>query len=158
MGTILFIGQAPSRITEGSAAFTGHSGRRIATLMGITHAEFLARFAAANLLEHYPGKSGRGDAFNRDEARRAAERLWPEFPQRTVFVGKAVAGAFGFADIEPCTWTKVGHRSIALLPHPSGVNHYWNNAANRERARSFLTGLVAGAGRRPARPRRHGSS
>jgi uracil-DNA glycosylase len=149
MSKVMFIGQAPSRITEGSPAFTGNTGRKIAALMGISHADFLARFDGTNLLEHYPGKSGRGDAFDVRLASVYARVIWPTLPRRVVFVGKRVATAFGFADLAPCSWVESGDRLVALLPHPSGVNHWWNDAGNREKGRAFLRELAGDGARDP---------
>jgi len=32
---------------------------------------------------------------------------------------------------------------VAVIPHPSGVNHFWNKASNRKEARRFLRDVTS---------------
>jgi len=62
-----------------------------------------------------------------------------------VLVGAAVARAFG-ARVGELAWghDPVLRAELALLPHPSGVNLWWNLPTNVERARAFLRKLSGG--------------
>lgn len=59
-----------------------------------------------------------------------------------LLAGKRVASAFGLDEeylADPVAFP-IGGRPVAVhvVPHPSGVNRWWNEPANRERARAFL--------------------
>jgi uracil-DNA glycosylase len=55
-----------------------------------------------------------------------------------LFVGKRVAQAFGYGDDELLTWHRHKAYNRATVPHPSGVNKWWNDSQNRERGEDFL--------------------
>lgn len=135
---VLLVGQAPSRDTCGGPPFSGRSGRRLADLAGVKHDELREVFALVNLLDRWPGKNGRGDAFPMGEARAAAARLDLSKHDVVVLVGKSVARAFGIGEAEYFA-ERVG--GVFVVPHPSGVNRWWNDAANEERARRFMEEL-----------------
>lgn len=112
-----------------------------------------------NLLAEYPGpaRSGKGDAFPRSRAAAGARRLAPSLAgRRAVLLGRAVAGAFRLpGDVPFLTWVEAEVRgvriSVAVVPHPSGVNTWWNDAGNRRCARRFLRGALGVRHRRRAR-------
>jgi hypothetical protein len=54
-----------------------------------------------------------------------------------VFAGKRVARAFGHVE-DYYVWD--GKR--VTMPHPSGINHHWNEPRNVRRARRFLRSLA----------------
>jgi hypothetical protein len=64
-----------------------------------------------------------------------------------VLMGTRVRDAFA---IDPavtiCRWFNVGVR-MALMPHPSGRNRYWNETANVQRVERFLRRAVKEAKR-----------
>jgi uracil-DNA glycosylase len=148
----VLVGEAPSRDTEGLPPFSGRSGARLAELLGEDPAE---AFALENLLRRWPGPagSGKGSAFPLGPARKGARRLLRAYRgRRFILAGWRVASAFG---VRPCGhWPRelewcgdwahsldgsgAGAGSFAVLPHPSGVNLWWNDPANVERARRFL--------------------
>lgn len=154
----LLIGQAPSRTATGRA-FDGPngSGARLSRLLG---RPLLDAVDAINLLDRWPGKKGKGDAFPAGTARRAALRLAPSLRndvrrgrgRAVIFVGRGVAAAFGESTRCNATgrlyclgwhWSEHGFR-YAILPHPSAVNRWWNDPKNVARARRFLRAAVAG--------------
>lgn len=153
---IVLVGQAPSRETDGEVPFSGRSGRRIAELIGIRHAELGDRFALANVFDSWPGPSphGKGDAFPMAEARLAAERMQRRLvDRRLVFFGASVAKAFGhdpreillrFSAAPGYQERLAGGAAVAYVPHPSGVNAWWNDPANEAQARRFLRSLTGG--------------
>lgn len=141
---IVLVGQAPAR-NSGERAFDGRSGDRLATYMGLDDRhELLARFECLNLLGRYPGSAGpKGDVFPRARARGAARRLLGRLEGRSVLLaGKNVAHAFGVRS-EYLVWgDHPGGFVCAAIPHPSGVNHWWNDEANRRRFRRWAGAML----------------
>lgn len=138
---LLIVGEAPSRLV--SEPLTGPSGRRLSELMGIEHGEMLERFERTNLLADWPGRDGHGSAFPlllaMSRALELREGPWDAF----LLLGKRVAAAFGFrADVRYLAWYEMADRRFAVLPHPSGVNRWFNEPANRAQARRFLRSVV----------------
>lgn len=140
----LIVGQAPSRDTDGQAPFTGRSGARLADLLGIPHPALPRYVDLVNLIDRWPGKRGKGDRFPIGEARAAAAMLLSVTPHdRIVVCGGRVAEALGLpVDIRPLETHTRGPRLFLMLPHPSGVNLWWNDpdhvAAATERLRKFI--------------------
>lgn len=144
MSRVVIIGQAPSRLSDPSEPLSGNSGRRLASLAGLSLPEFLDRFERRNLLDAWPGKAGKGDAFVRaGEARALAESLRAGLAtRRVVLLGTAVARAFGFPGA-PFEFRPYWEGSFATCPHPSGTNRWWNDRAKVWAAREFWTTLAA---------------
>jgi hypothetical protein len=155
LGKITLVGQAPSRETDGLGAFRGRCGRRLADLAGLTLDGLHEAADAVNLLGRWPGRAGRGDAFPMAEARAAAAAMSLE--GRAILVGRAVACAFGLRGLEPLRWVRSGALEVAMVPHPSGLNAWWNSPENRSAAAAFLRGALA-PGPRPGLPRRRPAS
>lgn len=140
---MLLVGQAPSRNSNPAFAFSGRSGERLIALSGLTYEEFWGRVDAVNLVIAWPGKAGpKGDKFPLMEARKAAVAYMSGLavvgPEYAVFVlcGRAVARAF---DLEFLDWFKTyGIPRFAVIPHPSGVNHMWNDPRTTRQARRFF--------------------
>jgi uracil-DNA glycosylase len=149
-GRVVFVGQAPSQNTDGLAPFSGRSGQRLAALSKIPHNDLGNVFELRNLFDRWPGKmTGKGDRFPATEARKRAMKLSTKLRgQRVVFVGHNVSKAFGVKVGQGAlmTWLTVGHIPFrfAVIPHPSGVNRWWNNTANERAASDFLCQLVQG--------------
>jgi uracil-DNA glycosylase len=145
---VLLIGQGPSRRRpRGARAFDGPgAGAHLAKLAGVPQAELLRRVRAVNLLKTWRGKAGKGDRFPMAAARRAAAKLYSSKLYHeadvVVFVGDAVARAFGVGRLKPCG---IYWGWAAKLPHPSGVNRWYNEQANRDLASRFLRDLIGGA-------------
>lgn len=129
-------------------ACTGAVGSKIGALLGISGSEFFhSRYARVNLNARFNGKAGKGDVFDRKEA--ALQSVgwlggkWTHY----VLLGAEVAGAFGYKNPE---WlSAVGryvrasaggevYKNFFFLPHPSGINSWWNDDFNRFRARKRL--------------------
>lgn len=138
--SVLLIGEAPAP-RGNRRAFDGPSGDRLAQVMGMGRDELLGRVRARNLLRRWPGASGKGSAFPVADARAAARRARLD-ADVVLLAGLRVAGAFG-ARAGFFEWFELRGRRAAVIPHPSGVNRWWNDAANRERARAFLRGVLA---------------
>lgn len=148
MARVLLVGQAPGRSgpPPGRALVGGASGtflQKIAGFQGDLKG-YLKHFETTNLLDKYPGRAAgaKGDLFPKDEARRRAEQIEPTFRgRRVIFVGYNVAHAFGH-DLSIFQWFSwlapdLAYR-YAVIPHPSKVNHFWNDKANVRRAVRFF--------------------
>ena len=146
---LLFIGQAPSQETEGKPPFTGKCGKFLAeTLLNTTQEQMLEDHDFINVLNHWPGKGYGGDKFPLNEAIPAARGLWPTLAGRTVvLLGSNVGRAFGAKQFvyfqwyefrDPQEFRNVICPKMAIVPHPSGVNRYWNNPNARLLAQKFF--------------------
>lgn len=139
---LLLVGEAPNASGEGRRPNTTFTGGRIAKMGG----HDLPR---TNLLREWPGPQGRGSAFPMSLARPAAKRLWRRKPKRVafVFVGKRVSQAFGWKG-EFFEWGDLDGRQVVSMPHPSGINQWWNDPANHEAASAFIAALAEAYGPR----------
>lgn len=149
----LIIGQAPSRKSDPSKPLSGRSGRRLADLAGVPLEKFVETFDRMNLIEEYPGSSGKGDAFFAVQAqRRAIEivRTGEILRPHVVLLGVNVALAFGLSGMKPLVWTERDGVAIAMCPHPSGVSLWWNDPEHVEEARAFWRKLAQESGLAPS--------
>lgn len=131
---VLVVGEAPGRRSGG--VLEGYE-RKLSGLSSLRR---------VNLVETYPGPApSKGALFPAHEAARAAIRLDRRTDRGTSFVlvGRRVAAAFGFRrhEYDMFDWFARGGRSFVVVPHPSGVNTWWNDPAHREIARRFMAGL-----------------
>jgi uracil-DNA glycosylase len=150
------VGQAPSRESDPTRPFSGRSGARLAALAGVEHDRLAEAFRLRNVIDWYPGpgRGGeKGDAFPMRVARPAAIALARTFEigASVILVGLNVARAFRVGSEKPLTWFRcavvhdlpggvarfVGFRA-AIIPHPSGINRWWNEPANELAAAEFL--------------------
>jgi len=157
---IAFVAEAPgepgSRLEGGRVLDSRtRSGRRLAELLGVE--EVADRFLALNLVDRWPGRTAHGSAFPAGLARKNAVEIFGSLPVDVdlVLVGRRVARAFGVSNAY-LRWTQVSqrqtadgrttsevlHRRAVVIPHPSGVNRWWNDPKNEARARRFLRGLA----------------
>lgn len=149
----LLIGQAPGPNTNPALPLfpvpTTSAGGRLLDLMGLSRREYLKTFDRVNLLPYFPGQHKRDDKFPMTPAKLAAQVMMPLLSERTVvLVGRNVANAFKLgADFHEWTdWQvrrrcpvkgELGQCRVAVIPHPSGRNHWYNDETNREAARAF---------------------
>lgn len=113
-------------------------------MSGVTLEKFLAKVRTTNVLPAWTGKQGKGDRFDMADARAAAMAITCSDAffeaQSVVFVGFRVAAAFGRHELKPCRWAPgwlMGQRA-ALLPHPSGINTWYNDPDNKAAAARFM--------------------
>ncbi len=95
-----------------------------------------------NLLGDWPGAAGKGDAFPMREAKARASRM--RLRGTVLFCGRGVASAFG-VDEPYFEWFPLRGSRVAIIPHPSGISHWWSDPANVARAGAFLSGLLGGS-------------
>lgn len=160
---LLLVGEAPSRTGDPTKPLTGRVGRRLAALAGLSTFQYLRRTERMNLLDRWPGSAGKGSAFPLVEARSAAWKKLSAFVgRRVVLVGRRVADALDLDDPYLGPWRCVvlddGGNSppasraflCAVIPHPSGVNRWWNDPKNTRSARAFLRSALSAPVRRAA--------
>jgi len=120
-------------------SLTGAVGRRMAQLAGISFFSYLRHTDRRNLLDRCPGKR-----FPCAEAFRRAESMREELcGRRVIFMGRMVATAFGCAQCGLLKWYSgpdlcLPMEAFAILPHPSGLNRWWNRGRHTSMARKFL--------------------
>lgn len=112
-----------SSVGEGAFSPDGASGRRLASILGVSDAREVVD--TDNLWDGDP----------EDVVRRATGR-------RVVAMGRRVASYLG-ASTEWFRWT-VSTRGfvVAACPHPSGLSRMWNDPLTVERVRGFLVGSM----------------
>lgn len=142
---VLLVGQAPPRKAQpGYRPLSGRGGLRLARLVGLELPAFLERVDTANIFDTFPGRAGKkGDAFDIRAARAAASAV-PVDGRRVIYLGRDVARAFGQkGDVEylvPLTDARA--QAAWCLPHPSGINQWWNKPGNVAAARTFLRAVL----------------
>ena len=146
---VLIIGQAPALKDDRTSPLSGRTGHRLATLMDMDMEEFLTTFDRANLFNKFPGKaeSGGGDAFPLRQATTNAFKLMQDNPpdnyRAVILLGKNVAKAFNIQKPEFFEWGGSTHRPpTVVIPHPSGLNRWWNELSNEKIAREFLNEMA----------------
>lgn len=121
--------------------------------MGIPRAQYLRQFDRTNVLHTFPGRHKRDDAFPLGKARVAAAAMIPLLGGReVVMVGRNVATVFGLELQDFHTWSEYGSMfggkydarfRVAVVPHTSGRNRWYNNPDNLSIARSFWRDYLA---------------
>ncbi len=103
------------------------TGGRLARILDLSRGEYLRRFDRVNLC------AGR---WQTTQARTRAGALQGADPdQPFILLGRRVGCAFGLRS-DTNFWTRIG--LLYLLPHPSGLNHAWNDQRAVARTREFL--------------------
>jgi uracil-DNA glycosylase len=152
MTSLLFVGQAPSRIGDGRP-FSGPSGRRLAALLRLRDYEHLASSVTlVNIFDHPADRQeARGDGFDEFQAKVKARMLteqWVSLKEEIIVVccGHAVYRAF--TDSRGTFYKGRRDQNLELwcFPHPSGASAYWNRRDNVLYAANFLRRLLNRSG------------
>jgi hypothetical protein len=141
----LLIGHAPSR-TGREPALHGAAGARLAELAGLSPENWYNLVDTVNVFRTYQGGDEAGDYFPVGKARTRTASLRRRWADRAeiLFVGRAVAQAFGFGELAPCVWRELTPtQRVALIPHPSGRNRWYNDPSQRAQLAAFLRALFA---------------
>lgn len=141
----LIIGEAPSKNEDPEKPIEGRIGKRLAACAGLKYDEFLVFFERVNLLHERQEVVGKGFVFELPAAREAAHKLEETFQpgQIILLLGGRVAEAFAIHD-EYFTKHEVKNEAVVyIMPHPSGVNRWWNDPGNHKRASEFMQWVVA---------------
>lgn len=149
----MIVGQAPSRTS--CVPLGGRCGERVAEWCGLSSWDELgACFALTNLLSEWYGPDGtKGDLFPLEAARRCADAMLadvivPEEWDLVVMLGWNVGRAFRVAPrigyLRPFMLAPDGEYPTegVVVPHPSGVNRWLNDAENVARLRGYMRSLV----------------
>lgn len=132
---LLIVGQQPRRTTPRRSPLNGPSGWRLADWCDMTFAELRRACVIVNLVDH-------AGTLSSEESREAWRRIWPALAKdRTIILGSAVARAAGFA-APPLEWAELDGRQVALVPHTSGLNRWYNDPENLRRAARFFCQAV----------------
>lgn len=149
LSSAVIVGPAPSQFSDASSPLSGRSGAFLAELMGIPFKHYLDRFQRVNLLDEWPGKTGKGDAFDLAAAVVRANEIKIGFktrrPPYVLMLGRNVARAFGINALGLDFfegWISRAGTAFYLLPHPSGINLFWNEPSNMRMAKMFLRRIV----------------
>lgn len=143
----LIVGEAPSKNEVTERPIEGRVGRRLADCCCISLDEFLHRFDRVNLLHVRQDTKEKGFEFDEAAASQEAHRMATtlDFNDRpfVLLLGKRVAAAFG-AHANYFEAQHVGTRTtLYVLPHPSGVNRWWNDPENHRKICDFMQYLLA---------------
>lgn len=121
-------------------------------MMGVSPEAYLSHFQRLNLFREPLGtwENGRTkDKWSTRDARMVAQSMEPLLAGRVVlFCGRRVGEAFGFCNRSTpfFEWRQMplcrGHYRAAVMPHPSGRNHYWNSRDATREAERFLKDFV----------------
>lgn len=136
---LIIMGEGPGSYTRPLVLYpypVNCTGHRLMKLMGVKRFEYM-HMDRRNLFPLYPGKSGKGAAFPTSRARGLAREVAPSLAGYNVlFIGLRLARAF-WSDPVPLQWFEGMYRH-AVVPHTSGVNHWWNDPDNRAQGEAFL--------------------
>ncbi len=143
MLAFLLIGQAPNEHGDPRRPLEGKLGEKLCRLFGCSWAEYCRSTQRFNVLPGWPGKQGNGDRFPRALAIQNARRMvWSFADCAVLFVGVATASVFKIKQ-PALRWKRRqlqdgGFYQAAVLPHPSGVNRWWNEPSHRRAATRFM--------------------
>lgn len=129
-------GRSPIRYHSDVYALTGASGRHLAKLANEHYLNFYMLTERTNVVE-LPEEWKDKDLVRSRVA--AIEARMDRDYQRTILLGARVAKAFDLAALRVCEW----YGDVAVMPHPSGRNRWYNDPANVARAEDFLRGALA---------------
>ncbi len=141
---VLFIGQAPSSASNALQPLSGRCGMVLAQLLGVTMKDFLDYAQRYNLNSAYPGRAGeKGDGFDYETGMNMASVLMNETNKSFVLLGDKVCHCFSvsYNKLETSADERT-HNRFFVLPHPSGVNLWWNEARNRRSAKTALREFI----------------
>lgn len=142
-GYVVIVGEryssTPTSPTEPLAA-SSFSGAHLQRLAGVSAEEYERRADRVNLL----GGSADDGPWDPREAELCMQRLLPLLQHRRVLLlGRRVSAAFKIF----APWfdeVRCYNTEFYCVPHPSGMNRWWNNRRNSEIAREFLSWALSG--------------
>lgn len=148
----ILLGQAPARSGDGRP-FSGASGRKLCALTGLEYYDELAEaFDLRNLVTEVQMRKARskGDLFPKATARENWDKMKYRLPMDFVLLcaGRQVASIVGVGK-EPFFSRTVRVFSVVgivyVIPHPSGISHWWNDPQNVREAQAFLKRVIGHA-------------
>jgi hypothetical protein len=148
---LALVREAPGPRTRADCPFypyPRHSAAgRLLSYLEWTRSQYLLTFARMNLLTEWPGPS-----FPVARARDCVPKVVCYlYPRPMLLMGKGVAAAFGIHDLPPLVLREAAlpHKErgvvlarVAIIPHTSGRNLWYNDPSNRIAVREFVNSLV----------------
>lgn len=120
-------------------AITGRVGERLAHLLAQHRLKFYAQHDRFNLNRRWNGKQGAGDVFLRPEGLSRAMLIDDAGYRAVVMLGAEVTACFGWKWEPLATFASLRTPTRRLaFPHPSGLNRWWNEPGNPDRAAHAL--------------------
>ncbi|CAK9059036.1 unnamed protein product [Durusdinium trenchii] len=160
----LVVGQAPPLPPESLSSdykpLQGQPEKRLARLAGLSLDELWAFFDRVDLLGWCPGKKDRKSYHQWSAGYRKHRCDGHRFPLSVVVLcGRLVAAAFALSLDRCVPWTEEqdGVRFL-VLPHPSGVSHFWNDEESWHRAAMVFRSALRAAGLRACQDNLHEST
>jgi len=101
---------------------------------------YLKKYTRLNIFAKYQGRNpnNKGDRFPEYQAELNAKKMVNRLKgERVVFFGRKPAKAFGLYH-EFLKWFEGPAFTAAIVPHPSGLNRWWNDPKNKKKAKKFL--------------------
>ena len=141
MNRWLVIGQGPSKTTVAQPPWTGPSAKRLCRLLDVSMEDFHRRCEVMNVREEYLEKAtdAKGDLF-KIAFGEAAQRMTVAAAtcSHVLICGLQTARACGFRRPDTFQWMPWQDKRLAIIPHPSGINLFWNKIENVKLAERFL--------------------
>lgn len=159
----ILIGEAPEKDARSDCPLYPYppqsSGGKLYSMSPFTNRKaFIKSCYRLNLLAEYPGDGDKLWTWPKERARHCAMNLKGSglvSDRRVVLVGAKVASAFdlplGFGPdtinvLQWYEWPFGGYSkdfTVAIMPHPSGLNRWYNDPVNRMRTEEFLRELFS---------------
>jgi uracil-DNA glycosylase len=138
----LLVGEAPSKNEETPKPLEGRIGRRLAKFADVPFEEYLELFDRINLLPLRQDTAEKGFQFDIEVAKQNAKKLRAEQPERrhVILLGKRVAEAFELP-LRYFEEMRDDHIYV-IIPHPSGINRWYNEPRNLTEVQMFMRSLV----------------
>lgn len=139
----LIVGEAPSKNEATERPIEGRVAKRLAKCAGLTLEEFLEHFDRVNLLHVRQDTKDKGFLFNLPAAKVEAARMLTTFEPRRVVIllGGRVAEAFG-VHREYFNEVSLGKAYGYIVPHPSGINRWYNDKDNVRNMSIFMHSVM----------------
>lgn len=142
-----------------------NTANRLLRWSGLSRERYLELFDRDNALRRLPKRAGKGRAFSRKAAIESLGKrfeAWCRQQRRVIVLGFRLSRCFAWYDdrglrfqwweqrLRPLQWiraTLVPDPDLletfpaAIVPHPSGINRWWNDHDNRAAARRFFEEL-----------------
>jgi hypothetical protein len=148
---LALVGEAPGPRTRADCPFYPYppssAAGRLLDYLGWSRSKYLLTFARMNLLSEWPGPS-----FPVWRARECVPNVVEALhPRPMLLMGRGVAAAFGLGALRPLELVRVtlprrdqGQvlARVAIVPHTSGRNLWYNDPAHRAAVRTFVESLL----------------
>jgi len=140
--TLILVGECPPK--ENRDACLGQFAQKLEKVSGVTHGDYIAHTIRTNLFEVPP------DHWSRGRAEEQARMMLEGKERRAltiVLFGNRVHDAFArwlpLKGMNFLDCRQVGPLCVYFFPHPSGLNHWWNDPYHRAVAGELFKRLVS---------------